>query len=175
MQQQQPQPPQQFNQLDDDEPKNSDESINATEDSTSKNNDDDASHIESNTPNDSDMDDNSAAETEDISEKVEETTSVEQRLRKISEEIEKFSGHNSGDKNSDVSQSFLSLSDLIQNNRKLNQMDRKINPIDRKIIPQIDSDYSKSMHVQGETIVSGAGGDDLRKIKDLRHTNRALY
>lgn len=104
---------------------------------------------------------------EDVSEKVEDTTSVEQRLRKISEEIEKYSNL---DNESDIHgrQSFFSLSDLI----------RTLQPTGKKIAPQIDSDYSKSMHVLGETasIVNG-GGDEARKVNDmnLRQTNRALY
>lgn len=127
-----------------------------------------AIHEESITPNESeertideDIYDQSHNESEEISEKVEETTSVEQRLKKISEEIEKFSNNES---EIHGRQSFFSLSDLI----------KTLRPSDKKIIPQIDSDYSNTMHVLGETIV---GGDDARKIKtvDLRQTNRALY
>jgi len=102
---------------------------------------------------------------EDVSERVEETTSVEQRLRKITEEIEKYSN---SDNDSEIHgrQSFLMLSDLIKN----------FQPTGKKIGPQIDSDYSKSMHVLGET-ASIVNGDESRKIKDidLRQTNRALY
>lgn len=102
-------------------------------------------------------------ELEDVSEKVEETTSVEQRLRKITEEIEKYSNL---DNESEIHgrQSFFSLSDLI----------RTLQPTGKKIAPQIDSDYSKSMHVLGET-ASIVNSDEARKINDLRQTNRALF
>lgn len=93
---------------------------------------------------------------------VEETTSVEHRLRKISEEIEKYSN---SDSEIQGRQSFFSLADLIKN----------LQPgQDKKVIPQIDSDYSNTMHL-GEK--GAVGGDDARKIKsiDLRQTNRALY
>lgn len=102
---------------------------------------------------------------EDASERVEETTSVEQRLRKITEEIEKYS---SLDNESEMHgrQSFLTLTDLI----------KTLQPTGKKIAPQIDSDYSKSMHVLGE-MASIVNSDESRKIKDydLRQTNRALY
>lgn len=114
--------------------------------------------------NDEDLYDQAHSESEEISEKVEETTSVEHRLKKISEEIEKYSNND----NQDIHgrQSFFSLSDLI----------KTLRPSDKKIIPQIDSDYSNTMHVLGET-AKVVGGDDARKIKtiDLRQTNRALY
>lgn len=140
------------------ESKLSEDSTKATEDST-KLNDDETNHVEAITPNDSDD-----AIEEEFSEKVEETTSVEQRLRKISEEIEKYSINDNNDNHG--RQSFFSLSDLI----------KTLRPTDKKIIPQIDSDYSNTMHVLGET-ASIVGGDDTRKIKtiDLRQTNRALY
>lgn len=94
---------------------------------------------------------------------VEDTTSVEQRLKKISEEIEKYSNT---DNDPHGRQSFFSLSDLI----------KTLRPSDKKVVPQIDSDYSNTMHVLGET-ASIVGGDDGRKIKtiDLRQTNRALF
>lgn len=114
-------------------------------------------------PSDEDLYD-ARSESEEASEKVEETTSVEHRLKKISEEIEKYSNND----NQDIHgrKSFFSLSDLI----------KTLRPSDKKIIPQIDSDYSNTMHVLGET-ASIVGGDDARKIKtiDLRQTNRALY
>lgn len=96
---------------------------------------------------------------------VEDTTSVEQRLKKISEEIEKYS-NTDGDHDAHGRQSFFSLSDLI----------KTLRPADKKVAPQIDSDYSNTMHVLGET-ASIVGGDDGRKIKtiDLRQTNRALF
>ncbi|XP_037032585.1 uncharacterized protein LOC119071702 isoform X1 [Bradysia coprophila] len=103
-------------------------------------------------------------EHEGTSEKFEETTSVEQRLRKISEEIEKYS---SGDKESDVGlQSFFSLSDLI----------KTLRPTDKKVIPQIDSDYSNTMRVLGETS-SIVGVDEGRKVRDgdSLQTNRGHF
>lgn len=156
-QQQQQSVPQPLNQVNDDQ-KNVDEKAAITEDST-KVNDEESNDVEiASTPNESDD------EIEDISEKIEETTSVEQRLKKISEEIEKFSNNDNADNHG--RQSFFSLQDLI----------KTLHPTDKKIIPQIDSDYSNTMHVLGET-ASIVGGDDSRKIKtiDLRQTNRALY
>lgn len=137
----------------------SEDSTKATEDST-KLNDDEINHAESITSNDAD----DTVELEGYSEKVEETTSVEQRLKKISEEIEKYSSNDNTENHG--RQSFFTLSDLI----------KTLNPSDKKIIPQIDSDYSNTMHVLGET-ASIVSGDDARKIKtfDLRQTNRALY
>lgn len=116
--------------------------------------------------NDEEIYDQSAVHTESEeagAENVEETTSVEHRLRKISEEIEKYSN---SDGEIQGRQSFFSLADLIKN----------LQPgQDKKIIPQIDSDYSNTMHL-GEK-ASSVGGDDARKIKviNLRQTNRALY
>lgn len=159
----QPQPEhQQLNHIDDDQ-KGSEDSTHVSEDSTKINDDDESNHVESITQNDGN--DDAAAESEDISsEKIEETTSIDQRLKKISEEIEKFSNNESADNGG--RRSFFSLSDLV----------KTLKPTDRKIIPQIDSDYSNTMHVLGET-ASIVGGDDSRKIKtiDLRQTNRALY
>lgn len=136
----------------------SEDSTKATEDST-KLNDDETNRVESITPNDSD----DTVESEGFSEKIEETTSVEQRLRKISEEIEKYSSNDNTENHG--RQSFFSLSDLI----------KTLHPSDKKIIPQIDSDYSNTMHVLGET-ASIVNGDDARKIKtfDFRQKNRAL-
>jgi len=134
------------------ESKSSEDSTKATEDST-KLNEEESNHVESITQTDD------ALEQEENSEKIEETTSVEQRLKKISEEY-------SINDNTDKSQSFISLSDFL----------KTLRPTDRKIKPQIDSDYSNTMHVLGET-ASIVGSDDQRKIKtiDLRQTNRALY
>lgn len=101
---------------------------------------------------------------EGTSEKFEETTSVEQRLRKISEEIEKYS---TGENESDLGrQSFFSLSDLI----------KTLRPTDKKVIPQIDSDYSNTMRVLGETS-SIVGVDEGRKVRDgdLTQTNRGHF
>lgn len=148
----------------------------ASEDST-KFNDDEINHVESITTNE---DDTAAIDTEMNSEKIEETTSVEQRLKRISEEIEKYRNVNINDNNNNNNgggvggasvenhgpQSFLYLTDLLNTLR----------PSEKKVIPQIDSDYSNTMHVLGET-TSIVSGDDTRKIKtmDLRQTNRALY
>lgn len=103
-------------------------------------------------------------------EKIEDTTSVEQRLKKISEEIEKYSSGSSVDTDGDNlgRQSFFSLSDLI----------KTLRPSDKKI-PQIDSDYSNTMRVLGETtsIVGGSNTEDARKLKEageLKLSNRAL-
>lgn len=105
-----------------------------------------------------------AAKSDEFDEKVETTTSVEQRLRKISEEVGKISL--SGNAENYERQSFLSLSDLM----------KSLRPSDRRHPPQIDSDYSNTMHVLGER-ASIVGGDSSRKVKtiDLRQTNRALY
>lgn len=103
-------------------------------------------------------------EHEGTSEKFEETTSVEQRLRKISEEIEKYS---TSDNESDLGrQSFFSLSDLI----------KTLRPTDKKVIPQIDSDYSNTMRVLGETS-SIVGVDEGRKVRDgdSTQTNRGHF
>lgn len=95
----------------------------------------------------------------------EETTSVEHRLKKISEEIEKYSSSDA--ENDSGRQSFFSLSDLI----------KTLRPSDKKVIPQIDSDYSNTMRVLGETssIVSGV---EARKLKstgvELKLSNRSL-
>lgn len=103
-------------------------------------------------------------EHEGTSESFEETTSVEQRLKKISEEIEKYS---TGDNESDLGrQSFFSLSDLI----------KTLRPTDKKVIPQIDSDYSNTMRVLGET-ASIVGVDEGRNVRDgdSTQTNREHF
>lgn len=150
---------QELNQTEDDQ-KISEESTRVSEEST-KINEDELNHVEENTPNETD----DSIDTDNISEKIEETTSVEQRLKKISEEIEKYSNGNDNSDNHGR-KSFFSITDLFNTLR----------PADKKIIPQIDSDYSNTMHVLGET-ASIVSGDDARKIKtiDLRQTNRALY
>lgn len=82
------------------------------------------------------------------------STSVEQRLKQITEEVEK---QNHSDNDSDIGQqSFFSLSDLI----------KTLRPSDRKVIPQIDSDYSNTMRVLGET-ASIAGGAEGRQMKGV--------
>ncbi|XP_058446897.1 uncharacterized protein LOC131427580 isoform X2 [Malaya genurostris] len=67
---------------------------------------------------------------------------VEQKLKQITREIEEMS-HSDRDVDNGR-QSFLSLSDLIKN----------IRPAE-KVAPQIDSSYSNTMHVLGETITHG--------------------
>lgn len=154
-QQPQQQQQQQFNQTDD-EPRISEESTNISEEST-KINDDEYNHVETITQDGSD----DAIESEDISEKMEETTSHDQRLKKVLEVIQKYSNNENAD--SYGRGSILSISDFA-----------KLSSNDKKVKPQIDSDYSNTMHVLGET-ASIVGGDDARKIKNLRQTNRALY
>lgn len=143
-----------------DDQKLAEESTHISEEST-KINDDEMNHVESITHNESD----DAIESEGISEKFEETTSVEQRLRRISEAVERYSNDNENAENHGP-KSFLTITDLINT----------LQPADKKVMPRIDSDYSNTMHVLGET-ASIVGGDDSRKIKtiDLRQTNRALY
>lgn len=95
---------------------------------------------------------------------IEETTSVEQRLKKISDEITKYS---SSESEPDANRpSFFSLSDLIKTLRP-----------SEKVAPQIDSDYSNTMRVLGERSVV-YNSDDVPKSKngiDLKQANRALY
>lgn len=100
------------------------------------------------------------AKEDNQEEHIETTTTVEQRLKQISEEIEKFSSNT--DTESEIGrQSFFSLSDLI----------KTLRPNDKKI-PQIDSDYSNTMRVLGETT---SLDDGSRKLKDSSEiTNRAL-
>ncbi|XP_059608095.1 uncharacterized protein LOC132255938 [Phlebotomus argentipes] len=88
-------------------------------------------------------------------------TPVEQRLKQITEEIEKFSNT---DVDSEIGrQSFFSLSDLIKNLR----------PNDKKT-PQIDSDYSNTMRVLGDT--KSLINDDARKVKEANiKITRSLY
>lgn len=84
----------------------------------------------------------------------ESSTSVEQRLKQISEEVEK---QNHSDNDGDIGQqSFFSLSDLI----------KTLRPSDRKVSPQIDSDYSNTMRVLGET-ASVAGAAEGRQMKGV--------
>lgn len=103
--------------------------------------------------------------SEHFDENIEETTSVEQRLKKISEEIKKYS---SAESEPDVNRpSFFSLSDLIKTLRP-----------SEKVVPQIDSDYSNTMRVLGETSSVVSNNDDNQKTKDgieLKQANRALY
>lgn len=67
---------------------------------------------------------------------------VEQKLKQITREIEEMA-HSDRDVDNGR-QSFLSLSDLIKN----------IRPAE-KVIPQIDSSYSNTMRVLGESITHG--------------------
>lgn len=83
------------------------------------------------------------------------STSVEQRLKEITEQVEK---QNHSDSDSDIGQqSFFSLSDLI----------KTLRPSDRKVKPQIDSDYSNTMRVLGETasIAVGAEGRQMKGVE----------
>lgn len=137
----------------------------STEDSTSAIDDDSEQHIESVTHNDAD----NLSETEAFEERIEETTTIDQQLRKISDEIDRLSQANdaNGSANSER-HSFLSLNDLMKSLRTADKPDKRI-------IPQIDSAYSNTMRVLGETAsIIGGIGDDTRKTIDLRHTNRAL-
>lgn len=86
-----------------------------------------------------------AAKSDDFEEKIETTTSVEQRLRKISEEVGKLSL--SGNTGNFERKSFLSLDDWMKSLRMS----------DRRHQPQIDSDYSNTM----------VGGDRARKLKQM--------
>lgn len=80
-----------------------------------------------------------ASEVEEVSKpEVEVTTTVEQRLKQITEEVKLAS--EAAQPPADLGrQSFMSLTDLIRNLR----------PND-KVPPQIDSDYSNTMRVLGE-------------------------
>ena len=78
----------------------------------------------------------------------EEEIPVEQKLRQITEEIEKYSNKvvDKVDLTEDDRQSFFSLSDLI----------KTLRPDDKEKAPQIDSDYSNTMRVLGEQQKSDA-------------------
>lgn len=83
-----------------------------------------------------------AAEEEEptAASEVEVTTTVEQRLKQITEEVGKLASEQVVQPVAEVGrQSFMSLTDLIRNLR----------PND-KANPQIDSDYSNTMRVLGE-------------------------
>lgn len=96
-------------------------------------------------------------EEDTTSEQEEHTTSVEQRLKQITAEIEKFSNT---DSESDIGrQSFFSLSDLI----------KTLRPNDKKT-PQIDSDYSNTMRVLGETTSVVGNEDAARNSRDSEIT-----
>lgn len=84
-----------------------------------------------------------------------ETPSVAQRLKKITEDIEKYS---SPDAEADLGrQSFFSLSDLI----------KTLRPSDKKVHPQIDSDYSNTMRVLGGGDVAMINGAEGRQLKGV--------
>lgn len=83
---------------------------------------------------------------------------LEKRLKQISEEVEKLNNMDTNER--DIGrQSFFSLSDLI----------KTLRPNDKKI-PQIDSDYSNTMRVLGETIFEDEGRN-LKTEGDLHHTD----
>lgn len=139
----------------------------STEDTTQAIVDDDVGaavdneHIESATHIESD----DFSETDSFEERIDETTTIDQQLRKINDDIDRYSQTNDANGNTNSERhSFLSLNDLMKSLRAADKPDKRI-------IPQIDSAYSNTMHVLGETasIVGGSNGDDLR-----RHTNRAL-
>lgn len=143
-----------------------DDTVELTEDSTQTTFDDDSEHIESATQN-NDADDTDT--TKSFEEHIEETTTIDQQLRKISDEIDRLSQTNeASEKIKPGRHSFLSLNDLMKSLRTADKPDKRITP-------QIDSAYSNTMHVLGETAsIVGGNGDDTRKTIDLRHTNRAL-
>lgn len=85
----------------------------------------------------------------------EEEIPVEQKLKQISEEIEKYSNNEQAE-TSDDRQSFFSLSDLI----------KTLQPAVKKA-PQIDSDYSNTMKVLGEQ-------PSYSSVSGVRQTNRSL-
>ena len=94
----------------------------------------------------------------------EEEIPVEQKLRQITEEIEKYSN---SDKVDEINgrQSFFSLSDLI----------KTLRPNDKKVAPQIDSDYSNTMRVLGETKAVNVKGSGEIKESPVHQQNRALF
>ncbi len=80
---------------------------------------------------------------------------VEEKLKQISQEIEKYSNNDQSDA-ADDRQSFFSLSDLI----------KTLQPAVKKA-PQIDSDYSNTMKVLGEQT-------SYTSVSGVRQTNRSL-
>lgn len=136
-----------FNQTD------AEDSTNMSEEST-KITDADYNHVETNTQNES----NDAIESENNSETIEETTSVD-RLKKYLDDL-----NNNENAENYALKTLFSLSDY-----------RSLRSNDKKVIPQIDSDYSNTMHVLGETASIVSGDDAKIKTFDLRQTNRALY
>lgn len=79
-------------------------------------------------------------------EQSEEDLPLEERIKQISEEVEKLSSKETNDR--DIGrQSFFSLSDLI----------KTLQPGDKKTNPQIDSDYSNTMRVLGESLLNEEG------------------
>lgn len=103
----------------------------------------------------------------EVAEATTTTAGVEQRLKEITESVGKQLVTNEavvGGVNAEVGrrQSFMSLSDLIKNLR----------PND-EITPQIDSDYSNTMRVLGET--ASLVSDEGRKVRNSQQINRSLY
>lgn len=104
---------------------------------------------------------------EEVRHSIEDDIPVEQKLRQITEEIEKYSN---SDKVDDINdrQSFFSLSDLI----------KTLRPNDKKVAPQIDSDYSNTMRVLGETkAVNVKNSEDavVYETSPVLQQNRALF
>lgn len=85
---------------------------------------------------------------------------LEVRLKQISEEVEKLSSKETNDH--DIGrQSFFSLSDLI----------KTLQPNDKKTNPQIDSDYSNTMRVLGESLLN----DEGRSLKSSDSSSSSLH
>lgn len=102
---------------------------------------------------------------QDISE---EEIPVEQKLRQITEEIEKYSNKvvDKVDLTEDDRQSFFSLSDLI----------KTLRPDDKEKAPQIDSDYSNTMRVLGEQQKSDAAEATVYETPaSIDPSNRSLF
>ena len=97
----------------------------------------------------------------------EEDIPVEQKLRQITEEIEKYSNSDKVDDNNDR-QSFFSLSDLI----------KTLRPNDKKVAPQIDSDYSNTMRVLGEPKAVNVKNSEeavVFETSPVHQQNRAVF
>lgn len=153
----------------------SDESTDSTEQFEHETEHLDEDHLEdehhTNTINDEDFHTESAYPDEELHmEEVrhsigEEDIPVEQKLRQITEEIEKYSNSDKVDENNSR-QSFFSLSDLI----------KTLRPNDKKVAPQIDSDYSNTMRVLGEPKVENVNSEAVVfETSPVHQQNRALF
>ncbi|CAO1395253.1 unnamed protein product [Diamesa tonsa] len=126
--------------------------------------DEEEEHTNTASSEDSDYHTESAyPEHQDISE---EEIPVEQKLRQITEEIEKYSNKvvDKVDLTEDDRQSFFSLSDLI----------KTLRPDDKEKAPQIDSDYSNTMRVLGEQQKSDAA-TVYETPASIDPSNRSLF